>query len=511
MATDAADIQKRERAARRGPFARLRIRKKLMVLHTLFSIVLAVIVLLAIRPTLGRAIAASEHARGRQALGLPQVGEAAAETVEFLHGEQVEQRFAQPVLEAARAKPGTGIETAAPGGASAIVIDDPGLGLRAAIVTSGKVRSEIARLYVVLAISLALIYAFVVVVLELLILPRHVYGPIDTLRDADRALQEGREEQSLIPERQIPADELGDVMRLRNESVLTLRRNERQLAEALAKVEQAATDLRRKNHLLETAKRNLEGADRLASLGMMSAGIAHEINTPLAVIKGTLQQAEGRGDGRLSDAESALLLRVTERLERLGESLLDFARTRQPEMRETNMRALVEEAFTLVRIDRDTAGIELSNAVDGSFTAWCDPDRMLQVLVNLVRNAADALGETAPSDSAHDGSAPSIEVSAEMSTREGEPQVALVITDTGPGIEPELLPTLFEPFVSTRLDSKGTGLGLAVAEGIVAEHGGVVLAGNRPRGPGARFEILWPSRPASTEGGKARGASGHDG
>jgi len=506
LATDAADIQKRDRAPRRGPFARLRIRKKLMVLHTLFSVVLAVIVLLAIRPTLGRAIAASEHARGRQALGVPQVDEAAAETVEFLHDTQVEAVFPEQVLEAARANPGSGIETATPGGASAIVMLDPGRGLRAVVVTSGKVRAEIARLYGLLAISLALIYAFVVVVLELLILPRHVYGPIGTLRDADRALQEGREGQSLIPERLIPADELGDVMRLRNESVLTLRRNERQLAEALAKVEQAATDLRRKNHLLETARRNLEGADRLASLGMMSAGIAHEINTPLAVIKGTLQQAAKRGDGKLSDTEAALLLRVTERLEHLGESLLDFARTRRPEMRETNVRGLVEEAFTLVRIDRDIAGIELVNGVDGEFTAWCDPDRMLQVLVNLVRNAADALGEegAAPSDAR-------VEVSAETSTREGEPRVSLIITDTGPGIDPELLPALFEPFVSTRLDSKGTGLGLAVAEGIVAEHGGVVLAGNRPGGSGARFEILWPSRPAVDGRSNARGSSERDG
>ncbi|MEM9065152.1 MAG: ATP-binding protein [Planctomycetota bacterium] len=467
---------------RRGPFARLRIRKKLMVLHTLFSAVLAFTVLLAIRPTLSRTIAEADLARARQALG--GLGDRPGE-VQLFRGAELESVVPERALETARQSPGVIVEATSSDGSVAVVALPSGE-ISAARARSQRVRDEVDNLYLFLGLTLVAMYGFVALTLELLILPRHVYGPIRTLRAADRALQEGDEQAGLISDHLIPADELGDVMRLRNESVLTLRRNEKALAAALKRVEQAATDLQRKNHLLETAKRSLADADRLASLGMMSAGIAHELNTPLAVIRGTLERASRRATRELTADEEALLIRVTGRLERLGESLLDFARTRRPEVRQVITRDLVQEAFTLVSIDRESAGVELVNEVDERFVCRCDPDRMLQVLVNLVRNAVDAVSE------ARSGGPKWVQVSAERTEREGEAHTSVVVADTGPGIDPAVLPTLFEPFVSTRLDAQGTGLGLAVAEGIVAEHGGVILAGNRPDRVGARFEILWP-------------------
>src|SRR5207248_2138499 len=211
----------------------------------------------------------------------------------------------------------------------------------------------------------------------------------------------------------MPADELGEIMRSRNESILKLRRQETALADALSRLEQVANDLKRKNHLLEAARRNLADADRLASLGMMSAGLAHELNTPLTVLKGLVEKLNADPGQGLPAAEAALMLRVVGRLERLGESLLDFARVRPPPDR-TTARALAP----------------LNNIFHGRIT-----------------------------------------IDAETSTKDAHDWVSLTITDTGPGINPDLLSTVFEPFVSTRLDSRGTGLGLAVAEGIVREHG----------------------------------------
>jgi signal transduction histidine kinase len=140
------------------------------------------------------------------------------------------------------------------------------------------------------------------------------------------------------------------------------------------------------------------------------------------------------------------------------------------------------------------------NDVPGELQAWCDADRMVQVLVNLLRNGVDALSGA----SVNGGKIRQkrLTVSGMRMTRESgegeqtsEPWCAITITDNGPGIDARVLPTLFEPFASTRLDSTGTGLGLAVAEGIVREHGGVIIARNRtePVGEtGAVFEVVLP-------------------
>jgi signal transduction histidine kinase len=293
-------------------------------------------------------------------------------------------------------------------------------------------------------------------------------------------VQEGREAEALVAESEMPADELGEIMRSRNRSILALRQHERDLARALSELATAASDLKRKNHLLETAQRNLADADRLASLGIMSAGLAHEINTPLAVAKGLVEKLAARPDRGLDEAEAALLLRVVGRLERLSESLLDFARVRPPHASPERIAPLVDEAWTLVRLDREARQVELDNRVEASVTAHCDADRMVQVLVNLLRNAVDAIGSGV------------IEVDATLASREGREWLSLTIADDGPGIDPEILGRLFEPFASTRLDSRGTGLGLAVSEGIIREHGGVLLARNRERRRGSVFEIVLP-------------------
>ena len=141
---------------------------------------------------------------------------------------------------------------------------------------------------------------------------------------------------------------------------------------------------------------------------------------------------------------------------------------------------ILDEAWMLVRIDREAAGVELHSLAPEGLTVLADPDRLGQVFVNLLRNAADAM----------DG-AGTITVRAEPVERDGRRWVSIRIQDEGPGIAPDVLSRLFEPFVSTRLDARGTGLGLAVSEGIIREHGGRVEV-DSAAGRGTTFIITLP-------------------
>jgi signal transduction histidine kinase len=514
--------------SRHGLLAGFRIRIKLIVLHTCFSLALAGILLLALRSAVAEVVKQAEaHEAGvilsamlaggvggadgtgeRVAVEGSGVavkrGTAAQLGLDAVLAAQIaadSKPTVLPVSVAGEVRTRGGILN---GPAPTVAAYDKRSGeyVTVSVVLQGA-RDAVIRLYTLVTIALIAVYALVAAALELFVLPQHVYGPIRTMLNADAALQEGRFDEEIIPESMIPADELGEIMRSRNGSILAVRRHEADLADALRRLEEVATDLKRKNHLLETARRNMADADRLASLGLMSAGIAHELNTPLAVLKGLVEKLQaGKGNGEtISGAEAALMLRVVGRLERLSESLLDFARVREASSASTSLRPLVDEAWTLVRLDRasESKSVEFSNQVPAELTAWCDGDRMVQVLVNLIRNAVDALAGGA--GGRHGGSVVVRgEVVSRPSGKSGDPGerhrwASVSVIDSGPGIDPEVLARLFEPFASTRLDSKGTGLGLAVAEGIVREHGGLVVARNRSEGPGvtgAVFEVILP-------------------
>lgn len=504
-----------------GLLASMRIRKKLIFLHTVFSILLTSVLLISVRPAVNRAVSEAESAiavRAVAAVIADRRGEipgAIADLVVVSRGTAQELGFSQRVVN--RLAESGGEPARVPGRSSrtwrGVLIGEAG---EPEIVAVGA-RLEAARraamgVYVLIIIALLAVYGLIAVSLEVFVLPRHVYGPIRLLLDADRAVQRGDSGAELVSEQSIPADELGEIMRSRNDAIRGIRRQETALASALDELETVASDLKRKNHLLENARRNLEGADRLMSLGMMSAGIAHELNTPLAVAKGLVERLIADPSRSLSEPQAALLGRVVGRLEKLSEGLLDFARARDPAYSDSPLAPIVDEAVTLVRLDREAGEIAIGHTIDAGLRLECDADRMVQVFVNLIRNAVDAIrGRDGQYRESRDAVAHSISITAAIEDRDGVAWVAIGVADTGPGIDPEMLSTLFEPFVSSRLDSKGTGLGLAVAEGIVREHAGTVIARNRRDGPGAVFEIVIPRR-AMTNGGAGThpGGSGID-
>jgi len=510
--------------------AGMRIRKKLIVLHTVFSLVLAGVLLGLLRPAINRVVAEAELHETRLAIGLVRARlrsegpgpRSADETVRLLGELQrampsgVSLQVGQGerlglnalLLDEARRNPGEFVNFRLDAGENAALLIDESDGT--AFVASARLeeaRAAVTRLYFVATAALLVVYALIAAALEAFILPRHVYGPIRRILHADEAAQRGDRNEELVAAEHVPADELGEIIRSRNSVILALRKHEADLAEAMRRLEQAAGDLQRKNVLIETAQRNLADADRLASLGVLSAGLAHEMNTPLAVAKGLAEKLEAGGGSGLSAAESALLVRVVARLERLSESLLDFARVRPPRSQLSSLRGIVEEAWTLVRLDREAKRAKFECDVATDLSVMCDPDRLTQVFVNLLRNALDAA--TSVPGSTREAV---VRVTAErltghaLASGTGEAQaggggVLIRVRDSGPGLDASIIPRLFEPFATTRLDARGTGLGLAVSQGIIREHHGTLFARNATAaeggfgGTGAIFEIFLPDGP----------------
>jgi signal transduction histidine kinase len=311
-----------------------------------------------------------------------------------------------------------------------------------------------------LLIVLGTIYVLSVVVLEFLIMPQFVYRPLRVMTDADAATQRGDRENELIEDKFIFNDEIGQIMRSRNATIAQLRRHEDDLAQAL---------------------RKLEEQDRLVSLGMLSTSVAHELNTPLAVLQGSIEKMLETLRDEHALERLKRMLRVTQRLRKISESLVDFARVRKEESEMVLLAPLIEESWNLVAIDEKAALVSFQNLTDRSHAVAGNQDRLIQVFVNLLRNALIAVSNGG-----------TITVESRLTQRGGRNWVCCIVTDNGPGIPSHVLPNLFEAFVSTRLDARGTGLGLTVAEGIVTQHGGTITASNRPEG-GAVLEVMLPA------------------
>jgi signal transduction histidine kinase len=323
-------------------------------------------------------------------------------------------------------------------------------------------QSALTQARVRLFLVLGIIYLLAVVVLEAAIMPWYVYRPLRRMLAADSATQAGDREGELIPESEIMGDEIGQIMRSRNDTVETLRKREDELA---------------------TALRRLEEQDRLVSLGLLSASVAHELNTPLAVLAGSIEKLIETNPDSHTQERLARMQRVTHRLRRISESLVDFSRVRKTQMEPTALRPLIEEAWTLVAIDEKSSHVEFLNHASADHRVIGNPDRLLQVFVNLLRNALNAIGSDAVGH---------IEVHTRREQRDGRPSIVLTVEDNGQGIPAYVLPDIFDAFVTTRLDAHGTGLGLTVAEGIITQHGGTIAASNRPEG-GARLEVCLPA------------------
>ncbi|HEY2845730.1 MAG TPA: HAMP domain-containing sensor histidine kinase [Bryobacteraceae bacterium] len=322
-------------------------------------------------------------------------------------------------------------------------------------------QEAISRAKLTLFLVLGSIYVAAVVLLESAVMPLYVYRPLQRMLEADTATRAGDRKSELIPSSEIMGDEIGQIMQSRNDTVSELRRQEDELAAAL---------------------RRLEEQDRLVSLGLLSASVAHELNTPLAVLHGSIEKLIETTKDAHTLERLARMQRVTQRLRTISEMLVDFAKVRKQHAEPVAVRGLVDEAWSLVAIDPRVLGMTFTNHVDPEERVVGNPDRLVQVFVNVLRNAVNAV----------ESPGGTVDVRARHASRAGEPGVGVAVEDNGPGIPADVLPDIFDAFVTTRLDARGTGLGLTVAEGIVTQHGGAITAANRRDG-GACLEVWLPA------------------
>jgi signal transduction histidine kinase len=257
---------------------------------------------------------------------------------------------------------------------------------------------------------------------------------------------------------------------------------------------------------IEMRRRQLLHSEKLASLGVLVSGVAHELNNPLANVSSSCQLLQEELDSAGRDQLREWLAQIdgeTERARRIVRTLLDFARQRPFEPVPVAVEDVVERTRVLLR-SRLREGVELRVDVPPGLTVRGDAQRLQQVLINLIENAVSAGGagtrvrvsarcadwaSTAP---AHD--APLLgEPGCGLGPR--QPLAYITVEDTGAGIPAEILPRVFDPFFTTRDTGQGMGLGLYVVQEIIDEHGGCVAV-QSPPGGGTRFLIWLPcSRP----------------
>lgn len=330
----------------------------------------------------------------------------------------------------------------------------------AALLPRASYDETLLRAKLRLFLVLGIIYVLAVLLLERVVMPLYVYQPLQRMLEADAATRSGDRQRELIPEAIILGDEIGQIMRSRNETVESLRHHEDELASAL---------------------RRLEAQDRLVSLGLLSASVAHELNTPLAVLNGSIEKLLETTQDSQTIARLERMRRVATRLRKISESLVDFSRVRKQSTESVPIQHLLDEAWNLVAIEEKASRVSFANQVDARLQATANPDRLMQVFVNVLKNALHAVAL----DTGR------IETNAKKSDWGGSPGLLVTISDNGPGIPSEVLPDIFDAFVSSRLDAQGTGLGLTVSEGIMTQHGGKIRASNRPEG-GACIELWLP-------------------
>jgi signal transduction histidine kinase len=246
-------------------------------------------------------------------------------------------------------------------------------------------------------------------------------------------------------------------------------------------------------------ERGLDLRDRLALLGSLAGGLAHEIKNPLSTLTITLgllreDLESGKGDPARALRRVRVLEREIARLEEILADFLQYAGQHRLQRRPTDLNSVVSEVLDLITPAALRKKIEVRHHLSPDLPPLrLDRDRVKQALLNLVLNAQEAMKGRG-------------EILVQTSVRGGA--VRLDVTDTGPGIPPEILPRIFEAYFSSK--KTGTGLGLPIARRIVEEHGGILEVFSEV-GKGTRFTMWFPVDGAEEPAAAARGATAGSG
>ncbi len=268
------------------------------------------------------------------------------------------------------------------------------------------------------------------------------------------------------------------------------------LNKAMAELNQATQDLelkvKERTKQLEVAHQKLLQSDRLASLGQLSATVAHEINNPisgvlnLAMLLDRIMKDDGIPPDRLVEFRKYLgqIIDETTRVGRIVSDLLAFSRRSKPQSTTADLNAIIRSTLMILRHRLELGNLSLDLRLSDSLPlVECDSSQMQQVIINLVMNGAEACRNKGKGNIAIE------------TKRDGE-EVVIEISDTGDGMPAEILPRIFDPFFTTKGDVKGIGLGLSVVYGIVDAHGGDIEVKSTV-GEGTIFKVTIPVRKPS--------------
>ncbi len=278
-------------------------------------------------------------------------------------------------------------------------------------------------------------------------------------------------------------DEMGLLARTFNSMAQDIKRY-REHMEDWTKALQA--EVEKKTAEIMKAQEQLIDAEKLASLGRMAAGIAHELNSPLTgiVTFAHLMRKRIPPDNKQDAEDLDVIIEQANRCSKIIKGLLGFARKGTSEKIQISINDLLESSIAMVKNQAKFHNIQLAiNLAEKLPSVIADPNQIQQVFLNMLTNAADAMNDVG-----------TIKIITRTVTDETDPSkqyVEIEFTDTGPGIPPEHMNKIFEPFFTTKPVGKGTGLGLPVSYGIVKRHGGDIIAKSEP-GKGATFLIRLP-------------------
>ena len=244
------------------------------------------------------------------------------------------------------------------------------------------------------------------------------------------------------------------------------------------------------NHMLSELNRRTEQliqSRKMASLGILTSGVAHELNNPLNNISTSVQillEELDEGDTEYQRQQLEEVEKQVERSKDIVKALLEFSRDTDYSMMSVRISHLVDSTIKLIR--GETPGtVEIKTDVPETIQADMDPRQIQQVLINLVTNGIQAMTEGGV-------------LSIRAFESPDEPGVCIQVEDSGAGIPRENLPKIFDPFFSTKDVGRGTGLGLSVSHGIVKKHGGRIEVKSEP-GRGSTFTVFLPHHPVSRE------------
>lgn len=401
--------------------------------------------------------------------------------------------------------------------------------LRRALVTAlsivfvGALAVAIAGVALVLpwlaSLGAAMLYAVVLLVADVAVfvwlgrylLQRRVLTPLDRLVEGVEAIAAGDYSRALPPAETAEIHRVTEAVKRMAERLLTHRE---QLAENIRSLEET-------NRQLTEARDELIRAEKMASVGRLAAGIAHEVGNPLSAVIGYLGLLKRNADGETQELIAAAE-REAQRIDRIVRGLLDYARPRETRVHRIDVTEVVDATIDLLATQGRLQGIEVAREFAPELPAVeADPHHLEQVLVNLLLNATDALeGVPAPrlvvatrtvtlpprrrQPARRRDDPPDVDYShrrrfhqrpripREEPFPDGGDVVEISVRDNGPGLPEALRDQIFEPFVTTKEPGKGTGLGLAVAARLIDAMGGTIRAENAPEG-GAVFTIVLPA------------------